>query len=109
TTALPSAPSSQPATLRAESATSSTTGSPKAAMCATKLRLPKVPPGARLIEKKSVSTPYVCASDVAQPTTTAKATAASRRDRSPAAATARATMNTATDDAVIAAPRRAFQ
>src|SRR5262249_25634724 len=47
---------------------------PIAHRCATKLRLPNVPPGARFKLKYSLLTPYACASDVRAPTTTAAAT-----------------------------------
>ncbi|HYI07961.1 MAG TPA: hypothetical protein VEK57_02715 [Thermoanaerobaculia bacterium] len=46
-----------PANPRAVKAAYSSSGSPKAAAWATKLRLPRVPPGARFSEKSVVSTP----------------------------------------------------
>ena len=41
------------------------TGIPIAARCATELRFPSVPPGARFKLKKSVRAPYACRSAVA--------------------------------------------
>ena len=51
-----------------------TSGRPNAAACATKLRLPRVPPGARFGEKIADSSPYACSSDVTAARTTASAT-----------------------------------
>src|SRR6266513_2071028 len=51
------APRSAPMERRAVTVHQTIAGRPIAATCATKLRLPKVPPGARLALKYSVSTP----------------------------------------------------
>src|ERR1700694_602460 len=75
TTPAPSDPSNAPNGLRAVTVHQTSDGSPITAMCATKLRLPKVPPGALLVLKYSVSNPYACArqNNAAQPVAIAAA------------------------------------
>ena len=69
-------------------------GIPAAARCAMKLRLPNVPPGARLSVANSILKPYACASAVSAPTTTAVAINAARTPPSPRAARRQADQKT---------------
>ena len=75
-----------------------------------KLRLPKVPPGARLrLARLVVTRPYACASPVTAPSTTAAASAASSRSPSPARAAARAHQNSAAPARLTPSARNASQ
>src|SRR5205814_878600 len=80
TSAPPSEPTRAPNGLRAVTVHQTSDGSPITAMCATKFRLPNVPPGARLVLKYSLSIPYACAREKTAAQTAAIA-AAMRIDR----------------------------
>src|SRR3954468_8834974 len=73
--AAPMEPSRAPFARRAGTVHQTREGRPMTAMCATKFRLPNVPPGARLVLKYSVSRPYACASDSSAARTAAVAAA----------------------------------
>src|SRR2546423_3621362 len=73
--AAPSDPSSAPDGLRAVTVHQTRAGRPITAMWATKFRLPKVPPGARLALKYSLSRPYACTNEKAAAHTAAIAAA----------------------------------
>ena len=75
-----------------------------------KLRLPNVPPGARLRLARLVSTsPYACARPVIAPSTTAAASESSSRSARPARAIVRAHQKSAAPAALTPSARKASQ
>ena len=93
----------------ARSAARKQIGNPNAAMCATKLRLPSVPPGTRDAAKSSRRSPYACSSDVIAAITTARARPLSNGRSSPASRNRRAVQNSTMPDALTARARIASQ
>src|SRR3954462_13085121 len=109
TSAAPTDPRNAPTGLLAVVVAQTSEGSPITAMCATKLRLPNVPPGARLVLKYSVSSPYACARQNSAAQTVATATATSTERYAPLRAISRDPQNTITLDTPIASEPCATQ
>src|SRR5450756_55573 len=108
-TAPPREPSRAPNGRRAVTVHQASDGNPITAMCATKFRLPNVPPGARLALKYSVSRPYACASESAAAHTAAIAAATRIGRYEPRSATDRAPQKTTAPEMLMATERCAAQ
>src|SRR5688572_14837811 len=109
TSATLSDPAIAPADVRAVTAEYIRAGSPIVTKCATKLRFPNVPPGARFWLKNSESNPYACTNPVTAATTVVMAAPTMIGRYDPAAPIWRAPQKRTTLDTLTPSARCASQ